>query len=501
MQGLRFQIAKIVWTLGALGALTLCCFSTAQAQGPEAPPKPVGWEVKSTNTPGGKGELVSQGVTGKKTPYAKAKAAPSTAGSAVINILIVYYDSKEDLDKANELEKKEKEEAKKKKAEKTTQSGATAVPDGGKKDGGKGDGQPQPPKKGDGKKDPAKQPEPPPVITFDPRTHELKDGKVVPKVPKQDSLKMEDHKFCETPDRFECGEHFQWWLKTHEHRNAPKTIDSEMKPMDLNGQPRIIMSGSVVAGQDAMIRVVDPRGAFLSGVVVSMPDGTQATTDAEGKATVKAPNDSDKLVLTLVGLGVAANAWIRPYGEGNAIPRIDPPSFIQPGQEATFGWTNGGANSVIQIDGKPVEILASSPTGCVARIPQDLAPGTHTVAFSSGQGRDILSEEIAMSVDDVRPVESISLAVEPPKTLVVGQKAVYTVRVMGTDRKLDLTLANLNPSVATLSGKAATNFVSTSGGKDNRARIEVQSASMGQIMIAVQIAKSSTIDPAPSGSR
>jgi hypothetical protein len=106
----------------------------------------VGWEVFSTSTPGGGGEMQSQGLTGERTAWFTSRATPGQAG--VVNIVVTYYASKEDLDKAKAAEKKAKEEKnKKKKAEP-----ATAPPD---------------------------------VPTFDPRFYELKDGKVVPRTQKQ----------------------------------------------------------------------------------------------------------------------------------------------------------------------------------------------------------------------------------------------------------------------------------------------------------------------------
>ncbi|MFI5384752.1 MAG: hypothetical protein ACHQ50_01410 [Fimbriimonadales bacterium] len=122
----------------------------------------VGWEVLTTGTPGGGGELRSTGLNGKKTDYPLAVQAPTTAGSAVINITIQYFDSKESRD----VEKRRREEAEKKREEDKKEK-SSAGP----------------------------QPEPPNVPTFDPRFFELIDGKVVPKKHGvQDSVKPEPKK-------------------------------------------------------------------------------------------------------------------------------------------------------------------------------------------------------------------------------------------------------------------------------------------------------------------
>lgn len=467
------NLLKIVWIGMAISAIALSSISPAYAQG-DNPPKPVGWEVRSTNTPGGGGELKSQGVTGKKTPWFLVKNGPSVAGSAVVNIVIVYYDSKEDLEKAKELDKKKKEEEDAKKK-------------GGKKDDGKKD---------DGKKDDGKKAPPKPktknpgdVVTFDPRTHRVdENGKVVPIDPKQKSPDLKDHKDCEKPMRFECGEHYRWWLENHEHRSGT----SEKGGADrhrMQDRPRLIMTGSVLAGQPADVRVVDSNGAFLSGVVLALPNGEMTMTDEQGKATVSAPSDSGTLLVTLLGLGVAGSAWVQPSPGPTAIPvqpKLDPPSLLQPGQTAEIGWTGAQPGSTICIDGKPVQVLASSPTSCIIQVPNDLEPGRHVLGLTSGsiESHSLPMEEISFS--DQVPVDSFSLSLEPPKTLMLGQKAAYTVRLIGTDKKVDLRLANLSPSVVRMLGSAAQGSLTTSGGRDNVARIDVQALSAGAIQIQVE---------------
>jgi hypothetical protein len=77
---------------------------------------------------------------------------------------------------------------------------------------GGGGGVVVPPDKGKKDDKPPKPPVGPDVPTFDPRTHELRDGRVVPRRPPVD-----EHRRCERPGRFECGQHYLWWLQNHEH--------------------------------------------------------------------------------------------------------------------------------------------------------------------------------------------------------------------------------------------------------------------------------------------
>lgn len=467
---------RLVRKLAAL----LACFSMltgaiapAFAQGDEH--GVVGWEVKSTNTPGGGGGLTSQGLTGESTPWAIAEAGPSVAGTAVVNIVIRYYHCEECWKKAKEEKKKKEEEAKKKKADDKKK----------KKDGDK------------------KPPQGPNVPTFDPRTHELKDGKVVPKDPKdvKPGRLADEHKWCDAPSKFECGNHFQWWLKNHEHRTeAPKDqkqgkIETEMQPMHLQGSnPRIVMTGTVVADEEASISVVeDNTGAILTGVVVELPNGEKATTDAKGQAKFRVPKGIEALTLLISGTQIARKSWAWPsagnpggwdrpevhYYSGSGA-QINPPSVIQPGQEVPVQLEGVNGKPDIRFGSQPAEIRAWSPTGCIVKVPSDMKPGTHAMALYQN-GKPV----------DIETVDNVKIEVEAPKTILVGKMATYTVRVIGTDRKLDLRLTNLNSGVADLAGKASDNIVQSSGGKHNKALVDIQPKMMGPILVAVDFVPAS----------
>lgn len=72
----------------------------------------------------------------------------------------------------------------------------------------------------------AKPPVGPDVITFDPRTHELVDGKVVPK--KQHSLKSENHAFCVTPGTRKWMQARHLWMSGNE-RDAKRAEADAVK--------------------------------------------------------------------------------------------------------------------------------------------------------------------------------------------------------------------------------------------------------------------------------
>ncbi len=460
----------------------------------------VGWEVRSTNTPGGGGELHTVGSSGVSSPWSIATPAPTVAGSAVINIVITYYHCKECRDAA-----KKKQDEDKKKADEAKKGGKK----GGKKPADK------------------KPPQGPDVPTFDPRTHELRDGKVVPKPPpKQDKPAEDPHRHCDKPERFECGQHWLWWLKNHDHRTEPKRAhgESDRKPVDsrydgldrkikqvepddqkqgmLDPGSRIIMTGTVVAGEEARVAVVDSQGALLSGVVVALPDGQTAQTDSRGRARFEVPLGIETVMLSLVGTQVVQKAWAWNSGteNGGKLPAYDapcvfPPTVYQLGRPMPVCATGLTSNQQVMIDGAPVEPLAWSPTGFVADVPADLPAGTHSVV--------IQDHKVPVAV---ATFDAIQLVPDPPKTLVVGKPAKYRVRIVGTQLKVDLGAQDLSAGVIRMMPLATesrplslTNAIDvraervyrSTGGKDNFVDIPVQPLKPGRIQISLYLVHSS----------
>lgn len=477
--------------------LMLATALPAFAQEPEAHGV-VGWEVRSTNTPGGGGELTSQGVTGQQTPWMDVQIGPTTAGTAVTNMVITYYHCKECRDaakkkreedkKKREEEKKKKEEERKKKAEegKKAKSGAKA----------------------------------PDVPTFDPRTHELKDGKVVPKTPKsQDThencprperfecgehyqwwLENHDHKMahpnlnghenCEKPPKFECSEHYRWWLENHKHRTEPAPKPQEEYRYDSLDRPikktslapnrdgwQIVMTGTVIEGETATASVLDADGSLLTGVVLEMPDGEKTVTDEMGRATFRVPPGLEAMALTIAGTKIMKSVWAwtaddpRPY-----MPVRNMPKPVIPGQATALVTPKTSGQPEILVDGRPTTVLASSPTSTIADVPYGLTPGAHALTVRD-QGQ----------VADIQVVEAVWLRVEAPKTLVRGQTSSYEVEVVGTDQPVYLQVRNESPSVVKLMDASSTGLRQTCGGASNRTTIDFRAVGAGMIRLPVNL--------------
>lgn len=461
----------------------------------------VGWEVFTTRTPGGGGQPQSTGLTGERTDFPLAVDAPTTAGTAVTNITVLYFDSAESRDK----EKKRREEARKAK-------------------------HPKPP---------VKKSNPPNVFSFDPRFYELKDGKVVkkehpdegrprsqsqpdvqsgPKKPdilwdpirtgpgatesgpkKPDILwdpirqgagttesgpKKPDMPWdpvrplppsiqfkvagyyqnpAYQPSTFDSIGHFIWWVDTHS--GAVGSID------DLKNH--VVMTGTVVAGQPTTVTAVDGRGAVISGAVIELPDGKQVTTDRNGRAQIEVPIGLAALTLGIAG-GSKTTSWVNPNPCVSQSPAIQVPSTIEHGQLLTLRGASLPSDSAILVDGIPGNVLAQSPTGLVVALPKGLSPGEHNIALIHD----------GMAVDMEKTVV-VQLTISPPKTLTVGQRATFQVTVAGTSRPLDIEVFNGSPSVVSLG--ASSSIVRSSGGNGNVAKIVVTAIGPGTLSLPCRV--------------
>jgi len=303
----------------------LGCLAPAMAQDTN-PDLPVGYEVFSTNTPGGGGELQSQGLTGERTAFAMSDAAPAAPG--VVNVVVTYYASKEALDKAK-AEKKKRDEEKKKKKE---------------------------------IKEPARGPD---VPTYDPRFWDYKDGKLVP----HKDADGKDHSDCPKPPRFECGQHYLWWLKHHKH------VEKDKKQGCAAPTEQIMVTGTVVAGEEATATVLDPRGTVVCGAVVQLSDGRKLMTDENGQVRYNVPIDTEMIALSLVGTSAIAESWIWKNPPAGGI-QFHPQTVGQLGQTAAITGHGLPRNGEILVGGQRVPVYASSPTGYVVGLPNSLGAGT-----------------------------------------------------------------------------------------------------------------------------
>lgn len=77
--------------------------------------------------------------------------------------------------------------------------------------------------------------------TYDPRFYQYRDGRLVPKPNAPNSGgsgTQDDHSGCDRPVRFECGQHYLWWLEHHQHKSGGSKKIDEGIPAPRLDQPQ-----------------------------------------------------------------------------------------------------------------------------------------------------------------------------------------------------------------------------------------------------------------------
>ncbi len=270
---------------------------------------------------------------------------------------------------------------------------------------------------------------------------------------------------------------------------------------------RVVMTGAVVAGEPATVSVINPQGQTLSGVVVEVAN-QRIKTDESGRAIFTVPQGASlsgaviaeekgskkKLIAAIAGLSGAASAVVLTR-DGNGAVKAPPqikslPHFVQPGQVTIGGehFSGDAAGNVVNLGDRTVPVLASSPVELVAALPSDLP-----------LGRQPLTVTTAAGTSEPAYTEAVQLRLEANKTtLRRGQSATLRLIVKGTEKPVDLKVANLTPQNIRLE-KGSVAIVRTSGGRYNSSSLKVTGIDPGIFQIAADILPLASQDELPKG--
>ncbi|HTU33084.1 MAG TPA: hypothetical protein VMF66_04715 [Candidatus Acidoferrum sp.] len=236
----------------------------------------------------------------------------------------------------------------------------------------------------------------------------------------------------------------------------------------------VILPPRLVTGEPATLATLGADHRLVAHVPVELDNGTSVETDATGRANFTAP--SGTALIAKAGGGAAATL-IDPRSataqDSMSVPRF---AALHSRLNLCGGGFDGNAeaNHVV-INGEPALVVAASPE-CLVVIPgANAAPGVAKI-----------------SVDSATPpreasVTLVALDFNPPDPpLTPGEKGWLVVHARGSDDRLRITVQNESPGVLRFAN-GDVQELTTSGGRQNVARIQVQAVSSGDFSFNARI--------------
>jgi hypothetical protein len=248
----------------------------------------------------------------------------------------------------------------------------------------------------------------------------------------------------------------------------------------------IVLPPLLETEKPATLAVLDRDGRLLPGVGVDLSDGRQVRTDSTGRArfVVTSPPGDFTAGIYFGGDVAHRTATAEVISNSAASPadiiisRL--PQFAELGARIEVrgaGFRGDADMNKVFIAGQPSLVLAASPVSLV------VTPGLNAVP-----GEAVIELSVADKKSKPAVLTLVSLTVEPQAIPIVeGKKNQLVVSVRGTDQKLMLDIENRTPDVIQLAG-GNTQRVKSSGGKRNRAVIEMRALQAKGFSVSVKLA-------------
>lgn len=250
----------------------------------------------------------------------------------------------------------------------------------------------------------------------------------------------------------------------------------------------ILYPSKALAGQFLTVSIVG-AGVTPEPFVDVNFNGANVPTNDAGKVTYQVPEDATPGYS--LHLGIASRPADAPGAvnilhplatpTGPQVPKVDglSPVVSARGYMMIEGHSFDGIaerNRVIVDGTNDAVVLASSPVQIVAKVPSNLAPGTHSVSVSTAGLRSNPGQFEFVSVE-VNPIGP-----DTPR----NDLRKLGVRVLGTQNKVRLKLTNQTRDVIKLV-RGDEVIVVTSGGANNAATVQAQRLRSGNYQIDTEI--------------
>jgi hypothetical protein len=253
------------------------------------------------------------------------------------------------------------------------------------------------------------------------------------------------------------------------------------EPPPASGARILILPRKIVSGEHATLAVLDVGGRLTPGVTVEFSNGDTLKTDATGRAMFVAPLNAEKIYAAIQGrLGRVASTIVAAVESPTATLEVAlAPRLASLSDRFEFmghGFCGDADANHVLVHGLPGLVLASSPASLAVLPPAELQPGPAQVQVTCGQKSSPAFTVVFVSLE----LEAGNAALAP------GEHRKLTVRVKGSNIKVNLEARNLAPVVAELQGGTPVRALST-GGADNVASFELLGKQRGSFVISIRL--------------
>jgi hypothetical protein len=230
----------------------------------------------------------------------------------------------------------------------------------------------------------------------------------------------------------------------------------------------IVIPPKLVAGQDATVAILGVDGRLAEGITVDFGEDQRRKTDSSGRATFTVPTGVRFVIANALGSSVAAlvdDAVPPSTSQGMKVPTV----IAQRDQFVIWGTEFHGdaQENHVSFGGDPAFVLAASPECLVVAAGTRAIPGPVRILIQSPPAQwNASSTVVGLNFDPPLP------PLEPDK------RSRLQLHVQGSEAPLRVLVSNKTPRILHfIRGDEAQ--VTTSGGAQNTASIEVQALATG----------------------
>jgi hypothetical protein len=242
----------------------------------------------------------------------------------------------------------------------------------------------------------------------------------------------------------------------------------------------LLLPRKMISGDRITLAVLDVGGRLTPNVTVVFSNGDHVTTNSTGRARFVAPLTQGVLYATIEGRPGRVQTEIIPVSETKGATQVDrAPHFVSLSDRFELqghGFCGDADKNVVQINGHPALVLASSSESLMVLPAREVDPGPAEVSVSCNKSAPGLARIVFLALS----LEADASALRP------GQKRTLSVRITGTAERVALEARNLAPEVATFDGGNPARATS-SGGPQNSADFLLTGRQRGNILVSIRL--------------